>query len=77
MSIRLELANGNEQWTFELAEAVIPSAGDVVDIDSPGGSRSFRVIDRRIVLTVGEPSGPTGLQESGLHSVGLHLEEVQ
>ena len=77
MSVRLELTTGESEWTFELMEAVIPAAGDLLDINSPSGSRSFRVKTRRIVLTEGEPSGPTGLQESGLHSVGLDLEEVR
>jgi hypothetical protein len=76
MSIRLELTTGEEKWSFDQAEAVVPSPGDLVDIDSGSGSRSFRVRNRRIVLTEGELSGPTGLETSGLLSVGLDLEQV-
>jgi hypothetical protein len=28
MSIKLQLTTGDEEWTFNLAEAVVPSPGD-------------------------------------------------
>ena len=76
MSIRLELTTGDEEWTFDLSEAVVPAPGDLLDIDSTTGSRSFRVVSRRIVLTEGEPGGTTGLQNTGIRRVGLDLEQA-
>jgi hypothetical protein len=53
MSIELQLTTGDEKRTFNLAEAVVPSPGDALTIDDPnGGPRDFRVVSRRITLTV-------------------------
>jgi hypothetical protein len=37
MSIELQLTTGDEEWTFNLAEAVVPSPGDALSIDNPDG----------------------------------------
>jgi len=51
MSIELQLTTGDEEWTFKLTEAVVPSPGDALTIDNPDGDpRDFRVVSRRITL---------------------------
>ena len=58
MSIELQLTTGDEEWTFNLAEAVVPSPGDALTIDDPDGDpRDFRVVSRRITLTEGDTVG--------------------
>jgi hypothetical protein len=58
MSIELQLTTGDEEWTFNLAEAVVPSPGDALTIDNPDGDpREFRVVSRRITLNEGGTVG--------------------
>jgi hypothetical protein len=70
MSIDLQLTTGDEEWMFNLTEAVIPGPGDDLTIDDPEGrSRDFRVVRRRIYLTQGTPVGSV--------TVGIDLEPAQ
>jgi hypothetical protein len=67
MSIELQLTTGDEEWTFNLTEAVVPSPGDALTIDNPDGDpRDFRVVSRRITLTEGDTVGSV--------MVGIDLE---
>ena len=67
MSIELQLTAGDEEWTFNLAEAVVPRPGDALTIDNPDGDpRDFRVVSRRITLTEGDTVGSV--------MVGIDLE---
>jgi hypothetical protein len=67
MSIELQLTTGDEGWTFNLAEAIVPSPGDALTIDDPNGDpRDFRVVSRRITLTEGDTVGSV--------MVGIDLE---
>ena len=67
MSIELQLTTGDEEWTFNLAEAVVPSSGDALTIDNPDGDpRNFLVLSRRITLTEGDTVGSV--------MVGINLE---
>lgn len=67
MSIELQLTTGDEEWTFNLTESVVPSPGDDLTIDDPHGrSRDFRVVSRRIYLAEGDTVGSV--------MVGINLE---
>ena len=67
MSIELQLTTGDEEWTFNLAEAIVPSPGDALTLDNPDGdSRDFRVLSRRITLTEADTVGSV--------MVGIDLE---
>jgi len=69
MSIELQLTTGDEEWKFNLTEAVVPGRGDELTIDDPDGhERSFRVVARRIYLVEGEPVASV--------VVGIDLEPV-
>jgi hypothetical protein len=58
MSIELQLTTGDEEWTFNMTESVVPGPGDALTIDdSDGHMRDFRVKGRRITLVQGEPVG--------------------
>lgn len=58
MSIELQLTTGNEEWTFNMTESVVPGPGDALTIEDPDGHvRDFRVKGRRITLVQGEPVG--------------------
>jgi len=46
MSIELQLTTGDEEWTFNMTESIVPSY-----------VRDFRVAGRRITLLQGEPVG--------------------
>ena len=39
MGIELQLNTGDEEWMFNLTEAVIPGPGDDLTIDDPEGGR--------------------------------------
>ena len=44
MSIELQLTTGNEEWTFNMTESVVPGPGDALTIEDPDGHvRDFRV----------------------------------
>jgi hypothetical protein len=58
MSIELQLTTGDEEWTFNMTESIVPSPGDALTIEDPDGDvRDFRVGSRRITLLQGEPVG--------------------
>jgi hypothetical protein len=58
MSIELQLTTGDEEWTFNMTESIVPGPGDALTIEDPGGQvRDFRVAGRRIKLLQGEPVG--------------------
>ena len=67
MSIELQLTTGDEEWTFNMTEPIIPGPGDALTIEDPDGHvRDFRVAGRRITLLQGEPVGSV--------TVGIDLE---
>jgi hypothetical protein len=67
MSIELQLTTGDEEWTFNVTEPIVPGPGDALTIDDPDGDpRDFRVVRRRIHLVRGEPLGSV--------TVGIDLE---
>ena len=58
MSIELQLTTGDEEWTFNMTESIVPGPGDALNIEDPDGHvRDFRVAGRRITLVQGEPVG--------------------
>jgi hypothetical protein len=58
MSIELQLTTGDEEWTFNMTESIVPGPGDALTIEDPDGHlRDFRVAGRRITLVQGEPVG--------------------
>jgi hypothetical protein len=58
MSIELQVTTGDEEWTFNMTESIVPSPGDALTIeDQDGHLRDFRVAGRRITLVQGEPVG--------------------
>jgi hypothetical protein len=61
MSIELQLTTGDEEWTFNLAEAVVPSPGDALSIDNQDGDpRDFRVVSRSPTRSVFETQVTSG-----------------
>jgi len=58
MSIELQLTTGDEEWTFNMTESIVPGPGDALTIeDQDGHLHDFRVAGRRITLVQGEPVG--------------------
>ena len=48
MSIELQLSTGDEEWTFNMTESIVPGPGDGLTIEDPDGHlRDFRVAGRR------------------------------